>query len=188
MARPLARGPDVMADIIGMVAAKADSRRFPAKNRVLLHGQPLFWHSVQPLLDATLVDRVLVGTDSEEIRDYCVQRDVEVVWRPRAAAEPEAPLLRVLHFMYEHLDDYPELVVSIMANCPGHTPEVVDQAIRKMREGGLLEVRSFNAAGDESGLMVLRPEVVAERRAISSYLAAVHSDVREVHFAEDLPA
>ena len=173
--------------IVGMVAAKHDSRRFPGKNRALHRGAPLFWHSVQALLDAEQVDRVVVGTDSQEIRDYCEERAVDVVWRPTAAAEPDAPLLTVLRFMYQHLDEQPELVVSIMANCPGHRPEVVDQAITKMREDDLMEVRSFNAEGDESGLLVLKPEVVANKPEISSYLGAVRSDVREVHRREDLP-
>jgi CMP-N-acetylneuraminic acid synthetase len=169
-----------------MVAAKHDSRRFPGKNRFVHDGVPLFWHSVRPLLDAPSVDRVLVGTDSPEIREYCEARGVEVVWRPRVAAEPEASLLTVLRFMYQHLDEQPEMVVSIMANCPGHIPEVVETAIAKMRACRLKEVRSFTRDGDESGLLALRPEVIARISEISSYMGIVTSDVEEVHNREDL--
>ena len=56
--------------IVGIVAAKAHSNRFKDKNVHLVDGIPLFWHSVQPLLSASKVDRVCVATDSEFIKDY----------------------------------------------------------------------------------------------------------------------
>ena len=57
--------------ILGLVAAKDNSNRFPGKNKHIYDGAPLFWHSVQPLLDSEKVDDVYVITDSDYIKFYC---------------------------------------------------------------------------------------------------------------------
>lgn len=173
--------------ILGVVAAKHDSKRLPGKNRIPVRGRPLFWHSVQPLLDATLVDQVCVATDSDEIREYAEARNVGVVWRPKNAARPDAPLLSVLRFALESSDEEYSFVASIMANCPGHVGTTVDEAIRMAQKQSLREVRSFNREGAESGLLVLTREAVLESASISVYMGAIASDVNEIHVQEDLP-
>ena len=173
--------------ILGVVAAKHDSKRLPGKNRIDVGGKPLFWHSVQPLLDATLVDRVCVATDSDEIREYAEARGVAVIWRPKNAARPDAPLLSVLRFALENSDEDYAFVASIMANCPGHAGATVDEAIRMAQANSLREVRSFNDEGSESGLLVLSREAVLESASISVYMGAITSDVNEIHVKEDLP-
>lgn len=172
--------------ILGVVAAKHDSKRLPGKNRISVGGKPLFWHSVQPLLNATLVDDVCVATDSDEIREYAEARSVRVVWRPKNAARSDAPLLSVLRFALESSDEDYDFVASIMANCPGHAGGTVDEAIRMAQSQSLREVRSFNSEGAESGLLVLSRETVLERASISVYMGAITSNVNEIHVPEDL--
>lgn len=172
--------------IVGIVAAKENSSRFPGKNVFPVRGAPLFWHSVSPLLAATEVDDVVVATDSPAIQAYCEGHGVRVHWRHRNAARAEEPLLNVLRQAYQSLDPEYEAIVSIMANCPGHQPAAIDAAVRMLRERDLKEVRSFNAAGDESGILVLRRDVLLDAPQVSTYMGAIISDVREVHFRSDL--
>ena len=173
---------------VGIVPAKAHSSRFPGKNEFVVRGAPLFWHSVQPLLDARRVDRVVVATDSPTIAAFSQQRGVEVIRRARNAAIDDESLFSVLRHAYMQLDEEYDLVVSIMANCPGHVAEDVDAAIALVESRRLREVRSFNRQGEESGLLVLRREVVQGATEISAYMGAVWSDVREIHYREDVDA
>lgn len=172
--------------IVGIVAAKAHSKRFPDKNTHLVDGTPLFWHSVEPLLAATRVDKVYVTTDSEFIKDYCEERGVEMIWRPRNAAFDEDPLLHVLRFAYYHLDRDYDAVVTIMANCPGHLPEDVDRALDMFQTGAFKEIRSFTDQGEESGLMVFDTGVIMKYAQISSYIGSIRTNVKEIHRIEDL--
>ena len=172
--------------IVGIVAAKANSNRFPGKNMFELKGIPLFWHSVQPLLESKLIDKVYVVTDSMIIKEYCDKRKVEVIWRPKNATDDEDPLLSILKFAYYNLDEPYEMVITIMANCPGHSVEAVDKAIEMMRTGNFLEIRSFNNNQDESGLMVFSKAVITKNSQISSHLGAVQSDGREIHYKQDI--
>ena len=56
---------------VGIIAAKSISKRLPGKNVRTVGGVPLFWYSVQPLVDAKTVDKVYVATDSMLIKEYC---------------------------------------------------------------------------------------------------------------------
>ena len=65
--------------IVGMVAAKSNSNRFKNRNKYLLNGLPLFWHSVNPMLKSPSIDKVYVLTDSKEILDYCNKNKVDMI-------------------------------------------------------------------------------------------------------------
>ena len=172
--------------IVGIVACKAHSKRFPNKNKFLLNGEPLFWHSVKPLIDSTKIDHVYVATDSEYIRDYSVERGVEVIWRPKNASEDEAPLLSVLRVAYYSLNQQFDMIVTIMANCPGHMAVDVDRAVSLMQIGKFREIRSFNKNGEESGLMIFNPLIITQGMEISSHIGCTYSDTKEIHFLEDI--
>lgn len=173
-------------ETLGLVAVKEYSGRFPGKNFEDVYGEPLFWCAVSPLVECGLVDRVYVITDSVYAMDYCMVRDVGVIWRPKNAARDEDKLINVLRFGYYSLDEEYDIVVAIMANCFGQTVEDVEDAINLLRKKNLREVRSFDAGGSENGLLVFRSEILEDSRDISYYIGGIVSDAREVHRREDL--
>jgi CMP-N-acetylneuraminic acid synthetase len=172
--------------IVGIVAAKKNSNRFPDKNRYLYQGKPLFWHSIEPLLESKKVNKVYVATDSEYIKEYCETRGVGVIWRPNNAILDEESLLDVIKFAYHNLDRRYEIIVSIMANCPGHTAEDVDKAIDLLEKEKLNEIRSFNHEGDENGLHVFREVVILTKHEISSYIGCIINQAKEIHYKKDI--
>lgn len=172
--------------IIGIVAAKEESARFPGKNIEYYKGAPLFWHSVQPLLDAKQIDKVYVSTDSAYITKYCAFAEVPVIWRNPNAARPDDKLINIFRFVYYSIEEQPDIVVRIMANCPGHTGESVDKSITLFLDGEFKELRSFNGYGEESGLVIYSKEIMESNEDVSYYLGCVIDDVREIHFKEDL--
>jgi len=171
---------------LGLIAVKEHSQRFSGKNFVEVKGKPLFWHAVEPLRDCRLIDHVFVVTDSIDVLEYCKKRDVRTIWRPKNAARDDDKLINVLRYGYYSLDKEYDIVVSIMANCPGHTVETVEKAIKLLKRENLWEVRSFNDNGSESGILVLRREILEDNRDISYYIGGVVSNVREVHHRVDL--
>ena len=73
-----------------------------------------------------------------------------------------------------------------MANCPNHTVGSINEAIERISGADLLEVRSFNNHGEESGLMVFKESVILNTLQISNHIGYINSDVKEVHYKEDL--
>lgn len=171
--------------ILGLIAAKENSNRFPGKNKFILDGKPLFWHSVEPLLQSELIDDVYVVTDSEYIQKYCIERKVKTIWRPKNAARDEDKLINILRFAYYSLEKEYDMVVSIMANCPNHTVKEINKGIKLLKSNNLNEVRSYNN-GIESGLLILNKFVMQNNFDISYYVGSVNTNATEIHFLDDL--
>jgi len=172
--------------ILGLVAAKENSKRFKNKNKYLYKNKPLFWHSVLPLIKSNKIDEVYVITDSKDIKKYCEERGVKVIWRPKNATRDEDKLINILRFGYYSLDKQYDTIVSIMANCPGHTPTNINKGIDLLKKNKLREVRSFNSDGEESGLLIFSKEIMINNFDISYYIGNVKANIKEIHFKKDL--
>ena len=172
---------------IGIVAAKSRSERFPGKNAFIHEGVPLFWHSVQALLDSRFVNDVFVATDSEEISEFCQEKGVGVIVRGENARDTDEPLIDVLKYCVKSLDLSFDAVATIMANCPNHRGSDVDAAVRALENNAdLNEVRGFDQIGTETGLMVFRKNLIRSSFQISSHIGSITCDGYEVHYREDL--
>lgn len=172
--------------ILGLVAAKENSNRFPGKNFYLVNQEPLFYHSVKVLTDSKLVDDVYVITDSDKIKEYCNDKNVNVIWRPKNATRDEDKLISILRYAYYSLDIEYDIIVSIMANCPQNNLEDVEKGIKLMERNNLKEVRSFDENGIENGIMILDKEIIQDNRDISYYLGGIITNGKEIHYKEDL--
>ena len=73
-----------MTGVAAIVPMRHESERVRGKNYRSFGGRPLFHHVVETLIECPLIDRVVIDTDSEVIRDDAARRfpDVEVVERP----------------------------------------------------------------------------------------------------------
>lgn len=171
---------------VGIVCAKSNSNRFPGKNIYEMNGEPMFWYSVKPLLESDKIDKVYVTTDSKFIKEYCEKRGVGVILRKVNAIHDEEPLIGVLRFAYKSIDESYDNIATIMANCPFHTSKSVNEAIDLIDSKGLLEIRSFNNENEESGLMIFKEKVILNNTQISSHIGFIKSDVKEIHYKEDL--
>lgn len=171
---------------LGLVAAKHNSNRFPGKNYYDLNGDPMFLHSVNPLLESLLVDDVYVITDSDVIKSYCDQRGISVIHRPKNATRDEDKLISILRYGYYTLDIEYDTIVSVMANCPGNTTQDINTAIELLKSNNLKEVRGFGPDGLENGLMVLDKEILQTNRDISYYVGGITTQGKEIHYKEDL--
>ena len=172
---------------VGIIAAKANSKRLTDKNTKLVAGVPLFWYSVQPLLDAKTIDKVYVATDSLLIKQYCENKNVSVIWRNINAVRAEDKLISVLRYAYYSIEESADAIVTIMANCPGHTSESVAKLVKMFYNMNLQEVRSFDSEGEENGLMIYSKEIMESNRDISYYIGCmVTENVKEIHYEQDL--
>lgn len=172
--------------IIGFIAAKENSNRFPNKNIYKVNEVPMFMNSVQPMLDSNLINDVYVITDSEFIKSYCNERNIGVIWRPKNATRDEDKLITIIRYGYYNLDIEYDIVVSLMANCPGNQTSDIDKGINIMVKHKLKEVRGFDVDGVENGLMILDKEILQNNRDISYYLGGITTNGKEIHYKKDL--
>lgn len=172
--------------VLGLVAAKENSNRFPNKNIHIFNKVPMFMNSIQPLIDSKLVDDAYVITDSDIIKSHCDDRGIKTIHRPKNATRDDDKLISILRYGYYTLDIEYDTIVSIMANCPGNTTQDINTAIELLKSNNLKEVRGFGPDGLENGLMVLDKEILQINRDISYYVGGIITHGKEIHYKEDL--
>jgi len=175
-----------MSKVIGIIVAKHESKRFPGKNFYKIDGKPMFWHNVECLLDSELIDKVVVATNDEKnIKNYCEERGVDVIWRGINVSDSEEPLFDVIKYTYKSLNESYDIIVNIMANSIGNETTDVDKCINLLKENNLKEVRSFSKDGIENGILVLHKDSIYKYE-LSSYIGMVINKAKEIHYKEDL--
>ena len=58
-----------MPKVLGLITARGGSKGIPRKNIVPLGGKPLIAWTIESAINSSVLDRVIVSTDSNEIAD-----------------------------------------------------------------------------------------------------------------------
>lgn len=84
--------------IIGVIPARAGSRRLPGKNLRPMAGRPMMGWTLEAARASSALDRLLVTSDDEAVLDYARAEGVEAVRRPASLAGDDSPVAdAVLH-------------------------------------------------------------------------------------------
>lgn len=124
--------------ILALIPARGGSRGIKRKNLVPLAGHPLVSHSVRHALACPWIERTVVSTDDEEIREVAVLAGAEVPFLRPAELSGDLVLdLPVFHHALEYLkglDGYtPDLVVHLRPTAPYRKPGWIEAAIDLLR-------------------------------------------------------
>lgn len=127
------------SEVLAIIPARGGSKSIPRKNVKLLGGIPLICYSIEAGLRATLVDRVIVSTDDEEIASIAEKSGAEVPFiRPAELAEDSTQDLPVFQHTLQWLDENegfrPEIVVQLRPTPPFRKIAHVDQAVQNLRD------------------------------------------------------
>lgn len=74
--------------IVGLIPARAGSKRLPNKNVLQLQGHPLLAYTISAALDSGVFEKVIVSTDSDEYAQIAMHYGAEVPFlRPNSLAQ-----------------------------------------------------------------------------------------------------
>jgi CMP-N,N'-diacetyllegionaminic acid synthase len=121
---------------LAVIPARGGSKSVPGKNIRPLGGKPLIAHSIAQALACPQVDRVLVTTDSEEIRQVALDHGAEAPFlRPSELAgdtTPDQPVFRhVLQWLADTEGYRPDLVLNLRPTAPFRAVEDITAAIMR---------------------------------------------------------
>lgn len=119
---------------LAIIPARGGSKGIPNKNIKLIGGKPLIAWSIEQALASSLVDRVVVTTDSEEISKIAKDYGAEVPFiRPTGLAldtsTTESAMLHCLEWLDEFDDYQPEATVLLQPTSPVRSINSIDNAI-----------------------------------------------------------
>jgi N-acylneuraminate cytidylyltransferase len=168
------------AKVLAVIPARGGSKGIPRKNIRNFAGHPLIAYSIEAGLRSSLVNRVIVSTDDEEIAAVARQYGAEVPFlRPAEFAQDQTLDLPVfqhaLAWFAEHENYVPDVVVQLRPTSPIRPPALVDEAVALLLSNPAVDsVRGVVPAGQnphkmwridpESGQMkpLLQVEGIAE--------------------------
>jgi len=121
---------------LGLLTCRAGSTRLPGKNWRILDGMPLWQHCVKHMLASTLIDRVMVATDANEILDnMCEFPSVLTCRLPDACCIGSADRFDGFRFAVNEAEERHGLIIDYIvapdATQPINTDGMMDRAIRQ---------------------------------------------------------
>lgn len=123
-------------NILGVIPARGGKQQLPNKNILPLLGRPVIAYTILAAQRSSLIDRLVVSTENEDISSVARQFNVEVVDRPSALALDTSPLEDSLRHAVEYLekkDNYQaDIVVHMLANVPVRKEGIIDKVIDKL--------------------------------------------------------
>ena len=141
------------ADIVAIIPARGGSKGIPRKNIRPFAGYPLIAYSISAAIQAESAIRVIVSTDDQETAEVARRFGAETPFlRPAELAADSTTDLPVfqhaLHWLTEHENYHPEIVLHLHATSPVRPSGFVDLAVRRLQENPEVEcVRSVVSPG-----------------------------------------
>ncbi len=135
---------------LALIPARGGSKTVPHKNIKLLAGKPLLAWTIEAALASDSVERVVVSTDSPQIRDVARQRGAEAPFlRPAEFAQDDTPdlpvYLHTLRWLAEQEDYHPWAVAWLRPTTPLRSAADVDAAVQLLADSAADCVRSIVA-------------------------------------------
>ena len=168
---------------IGIVPARAGSKRLRNKNMMKINGVPLAMIAYDVLCMAGL-DRVVVSTNIKKL--YDMLNEDSRIWRKDSLCDDDTYVQAAVKWTYNVAGDFfdYDYIVMLMPNCPGITPKDVYRAIDLMTVNGLNIVRSYGSNGIENGLLVARRDYYMTHW-VDTYVGGLTTKAMEIHDADD---
>lgn len=113
--------------IIGSIIARIGSKRLPYKNILPFGKHPLVGIGIQKLKQASLVDEIVVSTESELIARIAYEFGATILLRPSELAKDNVPSVPVFQHIIENFPC--DIHVNYNINFPTCDPLVIDRAI-----------------------------------------------------------
>jgi CMP-N-acetylneuraminic acid synthetase len=124
-------------EVLGLIPARGGSKGIPGKNIKPLGGRPLIDFTFEAAAASSLLTRVILTTDSEEIAEYGRRCNVEVPFlRPSDLASDNSAANAYIHHCLQHLEAQegyrPDVVVLLQPTCPFRTGDDIDTCIQML--------------------------------------------------------
>lgn len=127
--------------ILGIIPARAGSKRIPNKNILPFAGKPLVQHIIETACKSTLLDTIVVSSDSEKVVQIAQQFDTIIpINRPIHLATDTSPAIEYIRhaliFLEANYKKTFDIIVILQATSPLTTPKDIDKTINKLISTG----------------------------------------------------
>ena len=135
-------------NLLAWIPARGGTKGLPGKALRDLGGKPVIAHTIEYALSVVGMDRVIVNTDDEQIREIALKYGAEVPFlRPSELAQDHSTLEGAVeyqwHWLKEHEDFEPDVHIGMSPTYPLRAPGRIDHALKlAMADINMVNIRS----------------------------------------------
>lgn len=125
-----------MGKIVAFVHAKGTSERVPSKNLRLLGDKPLFYYAIRNSLASSLIDEVVIDSDSDKILELGVSYGATALKRPDKLATNLATGDDLAYWQASNRPNS-QIVLQVIPTAPFLKPASIDNAIKTLLDNNV---------------------------------------------------
>ena len=144
--------------VVALITARGGSKAIPRKNIKMLAGKPLIGWTIETALHSSMLDRVIVSTDDEEIAGIAKAFGAEVPFiRPASLAQDDSThisvVLHALEYLRETTREIPDYLLLLQPTSPCRTLDDIEKCISLAKQSDADAVVSVCSAEKHPYLM-----------------------------------
>ncbi len=118
--------------VLGIIPARSGSKRVRKKNTRDLLGKPLIEYTMDSSKKSKLIDKLVVSTDDDEIKQLGLNNKIEVVERPLELAQDTSSAIDVVLHAIDEINNknlYPDIIILLQPTSPFRTAQDIDNSL-----------------------------------------------------------
>jgi len=134
-------------NILAIIPARGGSKGILNKNIRNLNNIPLIAHSINIAFKSNYINRIVVSTDNELIKEVAIEYKAEVVDRPGELAEDTSLVIDAIRYTVKHLEETEnyktDIIVLLECTSPIKSVADIDLGIKSILESEADSSTSF---------------------------------------------
>tara|TARA_B110000495_G_scaffold201769_1_gene220018 strand:+ start:280 stop:972 length:693 start_codon:yes stop_codon:yes gene_type:complete len=144
--------------ILALIPARGGSKGIPNKNLQKIGRNTLLKQTITHAKQSSLIDRIIVSTDSKKIKEEAIRNGAEVPFlRPKKISTSNATTFQVINHTIEFLknqnEDLPEIIVILQPTTPFREKNLIDNSIKKLKLDCATSVISVSAVKSHPSIL-----------------------------------
>jgi CMP-N-acetylneuraminic acid synthetase len=141
--------------VISIIPARGGSKRLPKKNILALNNKLLVEHSIDfAKSNLDIVDKIVVSTDDEEIKQVALKNNIEVIDRPFELAADKASTISVLKHVLETIDGHYDEVILLQPTNPCRPKNLLQMAYKVYLESNVDSLMTVSSSDKKLGKII----------------------------------
>ena len=172
--------------VIAIIPARGGSKRLPRKNIYPIWGKPMLSWSIKAAQESKHIDEVWVTTEDEEIKKVALECGAKVHDRDPILSGDKVYKMEAIRSCFSDVDNGEEIVISLQANSPEMTAEILDSAIDSFVKNDRHELLSVSPDLMQNAAFRIMKSWYVFQKDLSTKCGVFVCDIHDVHTVEDV--
>ena len=172
--------------VVAIIPARGGSKRLPRKNIYPIWGKPMLYWSVLAAKQSRYIDEVWVTTEDEEIKKVALECGAKVHDRDPILSGDKVYKMEAIRSCFGDIDNGEDIVISLQANSPEMTGEILDSAIDSFLQNDRHELLSVSPNFMQNAAFRIMKSWYVFQKDLSTKCGVFVCDIHDVHTKEDI--